>query len=338
MEQELIEGVVYSDEVGGETLDVISEADKFNEWMFEIVDNNTHDEILEFGSGIGNISSFFVNNNRQISVSDMRLEYCEVLKKKFTGKNSFRNVYQIDIVDPDIPYDASSFTNDALKAIREIHSRNKIPLLAGGTGLYLRSLTEGLFDEVGKFPQLRKELNERLRVEGRSKLHEELSSIDCNSAIRIHVNDTQRLLRALEIYYATGTSWTEHLKKQPHKNSEKRFAKILQLGLTCDRGLLYDRINQRTLDMINNGLKEEVEGLIFKGYDRNLKSMQSIGYRHMISYLFDGWTDEKLNFLLSRDTRRYAKRQLTWFKKMNTEWHDVSQRDDILNRINKFLD
>jgi tRNA dimethylallyltransferase len=244
----------------------------------------------------------------------------------------------IDIVDPDTPYDASSFTNDALKAIREIHGRNKIPLLAGGTGLYLRSLTEGLFDEVGKFPQLRKELNERLRVEGRSKLHEELSSIDCNSAIRIHVNDTQRLLRALEIYYATGTSWTEHLKKQPLKNSEKRFAKILQLGLTCDRGLLYDRINQRTLDMINNGLKEEVEGLVSKGYDRNLKSMQSIGYRHMISYLFDGWTDEKLKFLLSRDTRRYAKRQLTWFKKMNTEWHDVSQRDDILNRINKFVD
>lgn len=101
MEQKLIDPIVYTDVVGGETLDVISEADKFNEWMFNTVDKNIHGEILEIGSGIGNISEFFIDKNRSISVSDMREEYCDLLEGKFTGKNNFRAVYQIDIIDPD---------------------------------------------------------------------------------------------------------------------------------------------------------------------------------------------------------------------------------------------
>lgn len=243
----------------------------------------------------------------------------------------------IDVVDPDGAYDASSFTSDALKAVIEIHGRGKVPLVTGGTGLYLRSLIEGLFDDVGSFPQLRGELAERLREKGNDELHQELRTVDSNSAERIHPNDTQRLLRALEIYYATGTTWTDHLRNNSLGRNEKRFCNILQIGLTCKRDILYKRINQRSKDMLTGGLKEEVEQLVARGYDRSLKSMQSIGYRHMISHLFDGWSHEKTESILSRDTRRYAKRQYTWFRKMDIKWYQVENHSEIFNGIDKFL-
>ncbi len=245
--------------------------------------------------------------------------------------------YLIDIVNPDTHYDANNFASDALRAINVIHERKKIPLLTGGTGLYLRILTEGLFDDVGKFPFLREKLKERLQEEGSSKLHEELSSIDCISANRIHRNDTQRLLRALEIFHGTGVTWAEHLKKQTSDSDGPRFENILQIGLNYDRQLLYRRIDQRVGQMIKCGLKEEVESLVARGYDRNLKSMQSIGYRHMVGHLFDKWSIEETVRLLSRDTRRYAKRQLTWFKKMTLQWFDVAEHKNIYKSIRSFL-
>ncbi len=243
----------------------------------------------------------------------------------------------IDIVDPDEPYDANCFVIDALQAIRTIHDNNKIPLLTGGTGLYLRALTEGLFDDIGQFPLLRKELKERMSNEGVSKLHEELRAIDCISASRIHKNDTHRVIRALEIYHATGMSWSEHIDRQSQQNRNTRFQKILHIGLTCERETLYQRINKRTALMMDSGLKEEVEQLINDGFDRGLKSMQSIGYRHMVSHLFDGWNIEETEEKLARDTRRYAKRQYTWFKKMNIEWFETTAHKEIIDRFNIFL-
>ncbi len=181
----------------------------------------------------------------------------------------------IDIVNPDESYDANRYVEDATEHIDDIHNRLKIPLLVGGTGLYLQSLVEGLFEGVGEFPELREKLQRRLAEEGCSKLHDELSSIDCNSAKRIHKNDTHRLLRALEIYYATGESWAKHID-QHNQTKGLRFCNLLKIGLTCDRETLYQRINERTSAMLHAGLQGEVEDLLSRGYHLRLKSMQSI--------------------------------------------------------------
>lgn len=248
------------------------------------------------------------------------------------------NHHLIDIVDPDEPYDAKQYALDASEAILQIQKRSKIPLITGGTGLYLRSLTEGLFDEIGEFPDLRTELREELAAKGTLKLHEELSLIDCISAKRIHHNDTHRILRALEIYRGTGRSWSAHIAEQKtEKTNAVNFLQILQLGLTCDRQRLYERINMRTKIMLQQGLKEEVLKLLDMGYSKDLKPMQAIGYKHMTAHLFDNWTLQKTEELLARDTRRYAKRQYTWFKKMDITWCEVDNTAEIFSTIDNFL-
>lgn len=243
----------------------------------------------------------------------------------------------IDVVDPDVEYDAACFVRDALAAIDQIHGRGRMPLLTGGTGLYLRALLDGLSAEIGQFPEIREQLQLRLFGEGRGKLHEELSRCDRVSAERIHENDTHRLLRALEIYQATGKPWSEHISE--HQNQKtRRFSNILQIGLTCDRDLLYRRIDMRTSLMLNSGLEQEVSGLLARGYSSQLKSMQAIGYRHMNNYLQGIWDMPETERLLARDTRRYAKRQYTWFAtNPDLKWFDVQDQEVVLERINGWI-
>lgn len=237
----------------------------------------------------------------------------------------------IDIVDPDENYDAARFATDGLHAIREIHSRGKIPLLTGGTGLYLRALLEGIFPGVPVDEETRRMLRERLLTEGPSKLHKELSVCDSISAKRIHINDSQRLLRALEVFYVTGVPWSEHLVAHNNQSQGVRFANALQLGLTTDRKKLYQRINRRCDTMLDLGLEDEVRKLLAMGYDPKLKSLGSIGYRHMINYIEGNWTKDETVRLLARDTRRYAKRQYTWFSKLtDLQWFDVNEKHKIL--------
>ncbi len=245
----------------------------------------------------------------------------------------------IDIVNPDGNYDAQSFVTDTLAALNNIHANKKIPIITGGTGLYLKSLTEGLFDDIGEYPDLRKDLQRKLETEGRSKLHEELLVCDSVSAQRIHKNDTHRLLRALEIYYGTGLSWSEHLRLQKSKREkERRFHAMLQLGLTCDRKTLYERINLRTSLMMEAGLIEEVSKLLAMGFNENLKSMSSIGYRHAINLINNKWTREETETFLARDTRRYAKRQYTWFSKIqDLQWFEISHPERVLDAVSQWL-
>ncbi len=245
----------------------------------------------------------------------------------------------IDIVNPDEDYDAKSFVDDSLSIIKDIHSKNKVVIITGGTGLYLKSLTEGLFKDIGDYPDLRKELRERLEREGSSRLHKELEVCDCLSAKRIHANDSQRMIRALEIYHGTGIPWSEHLNLQKQQPLAKRFTNMLQIGLTCERDQLYDRINFRTKSMITGGLVEEVSDLLGMGYTRGLKSMSSIGYRHAINYLEKNWDKVEMEELLARDTRRYAKRQYTWFNKNKyLNWMEVSQQEKILQQVTRWLE
>jgi tRNA dimethylallyltransferase len=239
----------------------------------------------------------------------------------------------IDVVDPDEEYDAASFVRDAMRAITDIHSRGRVPLLTGGTGLYLRALTDGLSAGIGQFPEIREQLQQRLTSAGSDKLHEELCRCDCISAKRINANDTHRLLRALEIYQATGRPWSEHIALHQQQKTQ-RFSNMLQIGLTCDRELLYRRIDMRTTLMLGSGLEQEVKGLIAKGYSPQLKSMQAIGYRHIINYLNNAWDVTETERLLARDTRRYAKRQYTWFAANSAlEWFEVQDHKKIRERI-----
>jgi tRNA dimethylallyltransferase len=244
----------------------------------------------------------------------------------------------IDIRDPDEQYHAASFVTDTLAAIRAIGERGHIPLITGGTGLYLSSLLHGLFDTVEDTEAIRAVLQERLRGEGREVLHGELQRVDPTSAARIHPNDTQRLLRGLEIFHATGLPWSEHLQRQRQAAPPPQFSRLLLLGLRCDRDLLVERISRRSRQMMGDAFAAEVTGLLAQGYGADLPSLQAIGYRHMIACLAGTMDRETATRALIADTRRYAKRQMTWFRRYaDLHWHDLGQLDAALVEVTEFF-
>lgn len=219
----------------------------------------------------------------------------------------------IDYVLPDEDFSASRFVEDCQEAMRQIRANGHIPLLVGGTGLYFSALEKGIFS-LPVIPQkVRQELQEELAGGGREGLFLELKRCDPESAARIHPNDTYRLTRALEIVRATGRTWSsfiaEHQGQRTHKS-----ANLVKIGLTRERDELYQRINQRVEAMTQGGLLAETEALLRMGYTGELAPMQSLGYRHMLSYLKGDWSWERAVEWLARDTRRYAKRQFTWFR------------------------
>lgn len=241
----------------------------------------------------------------------------------------------LDVVDPDEEYHVARYVADAVTACRQIIGRGNRPLLVGGTGLYLKGLLEGLFEIPPVDETVRAGLRQRLTEEGRAILFGELEQCDPESAGRIHPNDTHRLLRALEIFQATGRTWSEHLREQ---KVQPALTKVLQIGLLCERNALYERINLRVEKMVEEGLLGEVEKLLAMGYDPGLKSMQSIGYRHMLQYLQGQWSWDEALELLARDTRRYAKRQMTWFgNDPNIRWFAPSDTPAIFNCVEGFL-
>ncbi|MBU0486102.1 MAG: tRNA (adenosine(37)-N6)-dimethylallyltransferase MiaA [Proteobacteria bacterium] len=245
-----------------------------------------------------------------------------------------------DIVDPDEDYQAARFVYDAEMACEEIIKRGHIPLLVGGTGLYIRCFQEGLFNkETGNTEKYRLALQQEVIEKGPQHLYRQLEINDPDSAMRIHPNDTNRIIRALEIYQSTGTTWSEYIKKQQNNLKDQIAPRnFLKIGLTCDRKILYDRINQRVEMMAEQGLIKEVESLLAKGYSPELKSMQSIGYRHIINFLENRWSWSETMRLLARDTRHYAKRQFTWFNKdPSIQWFSPENEKEIITLIDNFL-
>ena len=249
----------------------------------------------------------------------------------------------IDIVNPDEEYNVSRFIEDAERVCADITSRKKLPILTGGTGLYLKGFQEGVFDLAGGgtegVSKIRARLEDELAEKGRAHLFEKLRRYDSVSAARIHPNDTYRLLRALQIYEQTGIPWSVHLARQQQAMTGKTCRSILKIGLTCDRDQLYERIDKRTEKMFEIGLLDEVQNLLDRGYGPNLKPMQAIGYRHAIKFLVGEWDKDEALRLMARDTRRYAKRQYTWFKKdQQIRWFDPDQGAEISNVIKAYLD
>ena len=274
-----------------------------------------------------------------ISVDSMQVyRYMDIGTAKIT-KEEMESIphHLINVVDPDESFDASLYEKLALHAVRDILSRGKRVLLTGGTGLYLRALLTGLSQQLPHFPDIRDKIHEQLAVKGPKVLHDYLTSIDRTSAKRIPLNDTKRLVRAVAIDQGTGKTWSEHLE-QHKKENMVRFPNTLTIGLTCEREKLYQRIEQRSHIMLNSGLQAEVQGLLNRGYGEELKSMQAIGYKHMVEYLYGEWDYPTMVQYLMRDTRRYAKRQFTWFNGMKElRWFDRTQGEEVWRLTGSFL-
>ena len=247
--------------------------------------------------------------------------------------------YMIDEVTPDMDFSVAQFREKAELYIKDINDRGKLPIITGGTGLYINSLlnnldfTDSISDEV-----YRKEMQETAQVKGNEYVHAMLEAVDPASYKRLHPNDLRRVIRALEVYKHTGrpiSYFQEESRKQPPRYD---FAYIT---LTMDRRKLYERIDQRVDKMMASGLVEEVEGLIKRGYGRELNSMQALGYKEIADYLHGLITKDESVRILKRDTRHYAKRQLTWFRgDKRVNWVDVGsffRKEVIVENIIRYI-
>jgi tRNA dimethylallyltransferase len=241
----------------------------------------------------------------------------------------------IDVVDPDEPFSAARFKTAAAAVIGELHEKGHPVFVVGGTGLYIKALTRGLFRVQEGNGALRERLRAEVKDLGSPVLHQRLQDLDPGAAARIHPHDAYRIVRALEVLELTGKPLSEH--HSAHGFSDDPYH-VLKIGLFLDREMLYQRINQRVDRMLEAGFLKEVKGLLSRGYSPKLKSMKSIGYRHMAEYLEGDVTWEETVRRFKRDTRRYAKRQMAWFKAdPEILWLQPSAIDIMSRKIDSFL-
>ena len=247
--------------------------------------------------------------------------------------------HMIDIINPDEEYSVSEFKYDAEKIIDRLLSENRIPIIVGGSGLYVNSLIYDLdFGNTKSNKKLREYYTYYYKEHGEDALYDKLLKIDPVAAEKIHKNNIKRIIRALEVYDITGVKFSE-LNTDIRKKSNKY--DCILIGLSMERKVLYERINQRVDEMLSKGLVDEVSSLIKKGYGKNLVSMRGIGYKEIIEYL-EGNTDyEEAVNTLKQNTRRFAKRQYTWFlKDENVKWFSMdnpSEIDKTLDSIIEYL-
>ncbi len=240
----------------------------------------------------------------------------------------------IDIIYPDEAYSVALYRQDAIRAIEKVHGRGKLPILVGGTGLYINSIINKVDFSVGPDHNFREFLEDVADKKGLSLLSDALYKIDPVTANKLEKNDKKRIIRALEVYYKTGRP-ISHYNNCSGSIANDRFD-LFYFCIYIDRNRLYDKIERRVDIMIQNGLVEEVAKLMSLGYDESLNSMQAIGYKQMMSYLKGNIGLEESIQIIKRDTRHYAKRQLTWFKKdKRIQWIAVDDlcRDEIAKNI-----
>ena len=247
--------------------------------------------------------------------------------------------YMIDEVTPDMDFSVALFRERAEAYIRDINERGKLPIITGGTGLYINSLIDNLdFTDSISDEEFRREMRELARCKGPEYVHGRLEAVDAASYNKLHPNDLRRVIRALEVYKSIGkpiSYYQEKSRKQPPKYE---FAYI---ALTMDRKKLYDRIDGRVDEMISKGLVEEVEGLIEAGYDTGMNSMQALGYKEISDYLQGAVSMDEAVKILKRNTRHYAKRQLTWLRRdKRVNWIDIDsfyKKDILLENIIRYI-
>ncbi len=242
----------------------------------------------------------------------------------------------IDIIDPDTNFSAADFRNKATGVIADIIDRGKTVFIVGGTGLYIRALLQGLVDSPSGAGPVRRELEEMARNKGNASLLKELALIDPLTAARLHQNDLVRIVRALEVYRLTGRPISQERSGHGFAGD---YYRTLKIGLSVERPELYDRIDRRVEQMIATGLADEVKALLEKGYSPGLKALRAIGYRQICACLAGEYCLDEAIRLIKRDTRHYAKRQLTWFKTDNEiYWVEYSDNfASICNYVIEFL-
>ena len=242
--------------------------------------------------------------------------------------------YLIDFVSPDIRYSVADYKKDAINAIKEILSKGKVPIIVGGTGLYLESLIYGIeFNEIEVDLEYRKELEKIEKEKGLEELYEMAEAIDKQAMEKISHQDRKRICRVLEIYHSTGKTKTQ-LEIESIKNGPDY--DYLLFGINFEREILYDRINKRVDIMIEAGLIDEVKTLL-KKYNYFPTAMQGLGYKEVVDYLKGNTTKEEMIEKIKMETRRYAKRQLTWFRKYkNIIWLDG--QNDVQNNLKIILE
>jgi tRNA dimethylallyltransferase len=243
----------------------------------------------------------------------------------------------IDVADPDQLFSAADFADAADAAIRDIVSRGKRVIVAGGTGLYIRALLKGLVDSPSGEGELRQALQEEAVIIGNEAMLEKLLKVDPELAATLHPNNLVRIIRALEVYQLTGIPLSRYQKE--HAFSSQRYV-TLQIGISVDRGVLYKRIEERVEQMLSTGLLNEVSALLAAGFGRDLKPMRSIGYKEATAHLSGELTAEEGVRLIKRNTRHYAKRQLTWFKAdSDILWFEYPEKfDNILKHAIDFFE
>lgn len=230
----------------------------------------------------------------------------------------------IDFLDPDEEFSVADYTDLAHKVIAEIASRGKVPIMCGGTGLYINSVVNDItFGEIETDYKLREELNELAKQHGSQYLLDILKEFDPVSAQRLHPGNLRRIVRAIEFYRTTGIPISEH--QEMTKQKESRYEPLM-LCVKWDREVLYDRINKRVDIMLNDGLLDEVKRLMEMGYTKELNSMKGIGYKEIIDYFEGNMSLEDTVNLIKQSSRRYAKRQLTWFRRdKRIHWLDANE-------------
>ena len=241
----------------------------------------------------------------------------------------------IDVLDPKVAFNVAMFKDMAKQAVEEIYSRVHIPIIVGGTGFYIQALLYDIdFSEEDSDQELRNELEALANEKGSEYLHSLLQEVDPESADQIHHHNVKRVIRAIEYFRMHGEKISVHNERERMKKSPYQF---LYFVLTHDRQILYDRIEKRIDQMMEEGLLAEVDKLLKMGYDPELVSMQGLGYKEFVPYFKGECTLDESVYVLKRDTRHFAKRQLTWFRReRDVRWLDknkIASEAEILNEI-----
>ena len=241
----------------------------------------------------------------------------------------------IDLVEPDQHFTVGDYRQYATTAIENVHKQGQIPLIAGGTGLYIQALLHGLWAGPPANWELRKQLEVQAQEKGASYVHQQLTLVDPILAQQVHPNDFVKVQRGLEVYHALGIPLSE--AHQHHRLQESPYHALV-IGLNMDRDSLYQRIDARVKLEIEKGLIQETQQLIEQGYHRSLSSMTGLGYRQMAGFLSGDYSYDESVRLLMRDTRHFAKRQITWFRKeISTQWIQIEKDDPTVQVTEQVL-
>jgi tRNA dimethylallyltransferase len=242
----------------------------------------------------------------------------------------------IDVVDPDEEFNAALYRSLAIEVLKDMDSRGKRCFVVGGTGLYIKTLLGGLLPCPPINEALRENLRQQCEQHGSQYLHKQLERLDPEISRRVHPRDRIRILRALEVIILKNEPLSDLIQR--HAFRERPF-RVLKICLQTDREELYHRIDERSAAMVQKGLIEEAQSLLDRGYSHDLKAMKALGYRHAVGYLMEKWSMDETLRQLQKDTRRYAKRQLTWFRADAAMiWAKLERKEEVARRIEEFLE